>query len=161
MILIWNATLRFMMILIVEIFWIWLHNVWYTFSPHMHKAHLYNDEKKWSTVGRIGRLCFRSSWERAVTDVRDRRQDELLNPTMPTARIPHADCFRSLSERVVGAAVDGRPWRAAGVDFWNKRHGFLTPIVSEVCQSGPLTASRDGLFGWWTFDTNGTDSSRR
>ena len=41
-----------------------------------------------------------------------------------------------------GRAVDGRPWRAAGMDFWNKRHEFLTPIVSEVCQSGPWGAGR-------------------
>ena len=71
---------------------------------------------------------------------------------------------RRLFQKFVRAGRDGRPWRAAGMDFWNKRHGFLTPIVSEVCQSGPWggpwMAGRDGLLGW-TFETNGTDSSRR
>ena len=57
-----------------------------------------------------------------------------------TARIPGADCCRSSSERV----VDGRPWRAAGRDFWNKRHGFLAPIVAEVRQSGPWEPAVDG-----------------
>ena len=39
----------------------------------------------------------------------------------------------SSSER----AVDGQPWRAAGMNFWNKWHGFLATIVSKVFQSGP------------------------
>ena len=56
-----------------------------------------------------------------------------------------------------GRAVDGQPWRAAGMDFWNKRHRFLAPIVSEFRQSGPWTACRDGPLGW-TFETNGTAS---
>ena len=81
------------------------------------------------------------------------RRDGLLKQT---ARIPGADCCRSSSER----AVDGWPWRAALMDFWNKRHGFLAPIVAEVRQSGPWTAGRDGPPGW-TFETNGTDSWRR
>ena len=38
------------------------------------------------------------------------------------------------------------------MDFGNKRHRFLAPIVSEFRQSGPLG---------WTFETNGTSSSRR
>ena len=65
------------------------------------------------------------------------RRDWLLKQT---ARIPGADCCRSSSER----AVDGRPWRAAGIDFWNKRHGFLAPIVAEVRQSGPWQPAVDG-----------------
>ena len=81
------------------------------------------------------------------------RRDWLLKQT---ARIPGADCCRSSSER----AVDGRPWRAAGIDFWNKRHAFLAPIVAEVRQSGPWTAGRDGPPGL-TFETNGTDSWHR
>ena len=32
-------------------------------------------------------------------------------------------------------AVDGRSWRAAGMNFWNKRHEFLALTVSEVRQS--------------------------
>ena len=72
-------------------------------------------------------------WRTSMTG----RRNGLLKQT---ARIPHADCFRSLSERVVG----GWPWRAAGMNFWNKRHGFLTPIVSEVCQSGPWGRAVDG-----------------
>ena len=47
-----------------------------------------------------------------------------------------------------GRAVDGWPWRAAGVNFWNNRQGFLTAIVSEVYQGrggGPWTDGRDGL----------------
>ena len=40
--------------------------------------------------------------------------------------------------------MDGWPWRAAGMDFWNKRHGFLTPIVSEVRQSGSWGRAVDG-----------------
>ena len=43
-----------------------------------------------------------------------------------------------------GRAVDGWPWRAAGMDFWNKRHGFLAPIVAEVRQSGPWEQAVDG-----------------
>ena len=88
--------------------------------------------------------CFRSPSERAVRAGRGRtsvtsRWDGLLKQT---ARIPFADCFRSQSER---AAVDGWPWRAAGMDFWNKRHGFLSPIVSKVSQSGPWGRAVDGL----------------
>ena len=30
------------------------------------------------------------------------------------------------------------------MDFWNKRHEFLTPIVSEVRQSGPWGRAMDG-----------------
>ena len=67
---------------------------------------------------------------------------------------------RRLFQKFVRAGRDGRPWRAAGMDFWNKRHGFLSPIVAEVRQSGPWTAGRDGPLGW-TFETNGTDSWRR
>ena len=101
-----------------------------------------------------GADCCRSSSERAVDGWPWRgRLDGLLKQT---ARIPGADCCRSSSER----AVDGWPWRAAGMDFWNKRHGFLAPIVAEVRQSGPWTAGRDGPPGW-TFETNGTDSWRR
>ena len=49
------------------------------------------------------------------------------------ARIPHADCFRSLSERAVMAFTGCWDWLLR-----NKRHGFLLPIVSEVRQqSGP------------------------
>ena len=114
-----------MVLLIVKIFWIWLHNVWYTFSPHMHKAHLYNYWKNQSTVGRMGRRLF---------------------------------------QKFVRAGRDGRPWRAAGMDFWNKRHRFLAPIVAEVRQSGPsertVVSVRDGQLRW-TFETNGTDSWRR
>ena len=65
------------------------------------------------------------------------RREGLLKQT---ARIPGADCCRSSSER----AVDDRPWRAAGGDFWNKRHGFLAPIVAEVRQSGPWEPAVDG-----------------
>ena len=72
-----------------------------------------------------------------------------------TAQIPGADCFRIPSER----AVDGLSWRAAGMDFWNKWHGFLMPIVSKVSQIGSWTAGRDGPLGW-TFETNGADSLR-
>ena len=103
--------------------------------------------------------CCKSPSERAVGAGRGRtagtgRRDGLLKQT---ARIPGADCCRSSSER----AEDGRPWRAAGRDFWNKRHGFLAPIVAEVRQSGPWQpAGRDGPPGW-TFETNGTDSWRR
>ena len=105
-----------------------------------------------------GAVCFRSSWERVVTDVRDR-------PPEWTFESNGTDSSRRLFQKSVragrgGRAVDGWPWRAAGVNFWNKRNGFLTPIVSEVCQSGPWTASRDGLLGW-TFETNSMDSSRR
>ena len=57
-------------------------------------------------------------------------------------------------------AVDGRPWRAAGTDFWNKRHRFLAPIVAEVRQSEPWEPAVTGRRGW-TFETNGTDSWRR
>ena len=64
------------------------------------------------------------------------RQNGLLKQT---ARIPAADCCRSSSER----AVDGRPWRAAGRDFWNKRHGILAPIVAEVRQSEPWEPAVD------------------
>ena len=102
--------------------------------------------------------CCKSPPGRAVGSGRGRtavtgRRDGLLKQT---ARIPGADCCRSSSER----AVDGRPWRAAGRDFWNKRHGFLAPIVAEVRQSGPWTAGRDGPPGL-TFETNGTHSWRR
>ena len=102
--------------------------------------------------------CCKSPPGRAVGSGRGRpavtgRRDGLLKQT---ARLPGADCCRSSSER----AVDGRPWRAAGTDFWNKRHGFLAPIVAEVRQSGPWTAGRDGPPGG-TFETNGTDSWRR
>ena len=48
-----------------------------------------------------------------------------------------------------GRAVDGRPWRTAGTDFWNKWHGFLTPIVSKVCQSGPWWPWRDAGIDFW------------
>ena len=97
-----------------------------------------------------GADCCRSPSERAVGAGRGRpavtgRRNGLLKQT---ARIPGADCCRSSSER----AVDGRPWRAAGRDFWNKRHGFLAPIVAEVRQSGPWTAGRDGPRGG-TFNT--------
>ena len=92
-------------------------------------------------------------WRTSVTG----RWDGLLKQT---ARIPHADCCKSQPERAVGSAVDGQPWRAAGADFWNKRYGFLAPIVAEVRQSGPWTAVRDGPPGG-TFETNGTDSWRR
>ena len=89
-----------------------------------------------------GADCCRSPSERAVGAGRGRpavtgRRDGLLKQT---ARIPGADCCRSSSER----AVDGRPWRAAGIDFWNKRHGFLAPIVAEVRQSGPWERAVDG-----------------
>ena len=89
-----------------------------------------------------GADCCKSPSERAVGAGRGRpavtgRQDGLLKQT---ARIPGADCCRSSSER----AVDGRPWRAAGRDFWNKRHGFLAPIVAEVRQSGPWEQAVDG-----------------
>ena len=105
-----------------------------------------------------GADCCRSPSERAVGAGRGRpavtgRRNGLLKQT---ARIPVADCCRSSSER----AVDGRPWRAAGIDFWNKRHAFLAPIVAEVRQSGPWTAGRDGPPGL-TFETNGTHSWRR
>ena len=102
-----------------------------------------------------GADCCRSPSERAVGAGRGRtsvtgRWDVLLKQT---AQIPCADCFRIPSER----AVDGLSWRAAGVYFWNKRHRFLAPIVSEFRQSGPWTACRDGPLGW-TFETNGTAS---
>ena len=103
-------------------------------------------------------LSYLSPPERAVGSGRGRtavtgRWDGLLKQT---AQIPGADCFRIPSER----AVDGLSWRAAGMDFWNKCHGFLVPIVSKVSQSGPWTAGRDGPLGW-TFETNGADSLRR
>ena len=146
------------MILIVKIFRIWQHNVWYTFSPHMHKAHLYNYWKKLIHSRPYGApfvLEVRESgpWRTSVTG----RRGGLLNQT---ARIPHVDCFRSLSGRAVGAGRGRLAVTGSWVNFWNKRHGFLTPIVSEVCQSGPWTASRDGLLGW-TFETNSMDSWRR
>ena len=51
---------------------------------------------------------------------------------------------RRLFQKFVRAGRDGRPWRASEIDFWNKRHGFLTPIVSEVRQSGPWGRAVDG-----------------
>ena len=51
---------------------------------------------------------------------------------------------RRLFQKFVRAGRDGRPWRAAGMDFWNKRHGFLAPIVAEVRQSGPWEPAVDG-----------------
>ena len=51
---------------------------------------------------------------------------------------------RRLFQKLVRAGRDGRPWPAAGMDFWIKRHGFLTPIVWEVCQSGPWGRAVDG-----------------
>ena len=45
------------------------------------------------------------------------------------------------------------------MDFWNKWHGFLMPIVSKVSQIGSWTAGRDGPLAW-TFETNGADSLR-
>ena len=86
--------------------------------------------------------CCKSPPGRAVGSGRGRpavtsRRDGLLKQT---ARIPGADWCRSSSER----AVDGRPWRAAGRDFWNKRHGFLAPIVAKVRQSGPWEQAVDG-----------------
>ena len=72
----------------------------------------------------------------------------------------HADCFRSPSERAVGAGR-GRTSVTGRWDGLLKRMAKLpTPIVSEVRQSGPWTDSHDGLLGW-TFKTNGTDSWRR
>ena len=90
--------------------------------------------------------CFRSLSERAVGAGRGRtsvtgRWDGLLKQT---ARVPHADCFKVCQSGPWGRAVDGRPWRAAGMYFWNKWHGFLAPIVSKVSQSGPWGRAVDG-----------------
>ena len=51
---------------------------------------------------------------------------------------------RRLFQKFVRAGRDGRPWRAAEMDFWNKRHRFLTPIVAKVHQSGPWGRAVDG-----------------
>ena len=61
-------------------------------------------------------------------------------------------------------AVDGWPWRAAGMDFWNKWRASLRRLFQKSVRAGrgggPWTAGRDGPPGW-TFETNGTDSSRQ
>ena len=101
-----------------------------------------------------GAVCLRSSWERAVTDVRDGPLDgwpwRAAGVNFWNER--HGFLTTIVSEvrqsGPWGQAVDGRPWRAAEMDFWNKRHGFLTPIVSEVCQSGPWGQAVDGR-PWW------------
>ena len=65
------------------------------------------------------------------------------------ARLPYADCFKSQPDRV----MDGRSWRAAGMDFWNKRRGFFTPIVAKVHQGGPWGRAVDG----WPWRAAGMD----
>ena len=96
---------------------------------------LYIWHRKWDAVGFDrtqqrkysyvwGAVCFRSSWERAVTDVRD-------VPPEWTFETNGMDSSRRLFQKSVRAGLGG---------FWHKRHGFFTPIVSEVCQSGPWTA---------------------
>ena len=129
--------------------------------------------------------CFKSQSEWAVgggpwTDVRDGPLGWTLGwtfetdgPLGRTFETNDTASHRRLFQKSVrvgsgGRAVDGRPWRAAGMDFgmdfWNKRHGFLTPIISKVSQSGPWgpgrgggpwTDVRDGPLGR-TFETNGT-----
>ena len=80
----------------------------------------------WQTSETIGVgnpcLCFKSPIRRPVTDVMGRR----------------------LFQKFVRAGRDGCPWRAAGMDFWNKRHGFFTPIVAKVHKSGPWGRAVDG-----------------
>ena len=39
--------------------------------------------------------------------------------------------------RLFRKSVDGCPWRATGINFWNKQRKLLVPIVSKVCQSRP------------------------
>ena len=131
-----------MVLLIVKIFWIWLHNVWYTFSPHMHKAHLYNYWKnpihsRPYGAPFVSEVRESGPWRTSVTG----RRDGLLKQT---AQIPGADCCRSSSEWAVGADRGVRPWRAAEMNFWNKRHRFLAPIVSKVYQIGPWEQAVDG-----------------
>ena len=60
------------------------------------------------------------------------------------------DSWRRLLQKSVRAGRGSRPWTAGrdgppGIDFWNKRHGFLAPIVSKVCQIGPWGAGRGRL----------------
>ena len=102
-------------------------------------------------------------WRAAVTSC----WDELLKQM---ARSPGADCFRSPSQRAVGVDrgrtsvagrwdglmkqkakvrqsgpwgrfVAGRPSRAAGMDFWNKRHVFLASTVLSDHDFNNLTLS--------------------
>ena len=123
-----------------------------------------------------GAVCFRSSSERAVTDVRD-------GPPGGTFETDGTDSWRRLLQKSVRAGRGGGPWTAGrdgppertfetngtdswrrllqkfvragrgqpavtgpplGRDFWNKRHGFLAPIVAEVRQSGPWGRAVDG-----------------
>ena len=88
-----------------------------------------------------GAVCFRSSWERAVTG----RRNGLLNQT---ARIPHADCFRSLSERAVGTGRGRLAVTGCWGELLKQPAGIPYAIVSEVYQGrggGPWTDGRDGL----------------
>ena len=167
------------------------------------------DGRSWRAAGMIfwnkrhGFLtdCFKSQSKRAVGAGRGRtvvtgRWDDLLKQT---ARLPHRLFQNSVrAGRPGGRAVDGRSWRAAGMIFWNKRHGFLTDCFKSQSEravgagrgrtvvtgrwddllkqtarlphrlfqksvragrgGGPWTDGRDGPLGW-TFETNGTASS--
>ena len=79
----------------------------------------------WAAVW--GAVCFRSPWERAVTDVRPRpaptaRSDGLLKQSAWGIR---AVCFKSPSQRPF---TDVRP-RPALTDFWNNRREESVPVV--------------------------------
>ena len=65
-------------------------------------------------------------------------------PAMADAETWLVRMGRRLFQKFVRAGRDGRPWRAAEMDFWNKRHGFLTPIVAKVHQGGPWGRAVDG-----------------
>ena len=65
------------------------------------------------------------------------------------------DSWRRLLQKFVRAGRGSRPWTdgrdgPSGMDFWNKRHGFLAPIVSKVCQIWPWGRAVDG-WPWRAF----------
>ena len=51
---------------------------------------------------------------------------------------------RRLFQKFVRAGRGGRPWRAAGTDFWNNRRKEAVPFVSKVHPSGPSRLSVHG-----------------
>ena len=72
------------------------------------------------------------------------RDSWLWMPPQAYLRLTVGRMGRRLFKKFVRAGRDGCPWRAAGMDFWNKQHGFLTRIVAKVHQSGPWGRAVDG-----------------
>ena len=56
--------------------------------------------------------------------------------------------WRAAGIHLLERTVDGRSWRAAGMDFWNKWHGFLALIVSKRVRAGRGRTAVTGCWGW-------------